>query len=119
MTTLLPVVESRLDEPSLAINPELAARWLEAFLRDELVERRGIGKAILGLSGGTCAFSPRGDLIASAGPLDECVVKVQLDRAEVDIARATIPLLGDLSAVLPDLWLDEEIPVTRRLEERG
>jgi NAD+ synthase len=52
MTTLLPVVESRLDEPSLAINPELAARWLEAFLHDELVVRRGIGKAILGLSGG-------------------------------------------------------------------
>ncbi|HEY6234700.1 MAG TPA: NAD+ synthase [Candidatus Elarobacter sp.] len=52
MTTLLPVVEARLDEPSLAIDPELAARWLEAFLRDELVVRRGIGKAILGLSGG-------------------------------------------------------------------
>jgi NAD+ synthetase len=49
---LLPVVDARLDEPSLAINPELAARWLEAFLRDELVVRRGIGKAILGLSGG-------------------------------------------------------------------
>ena len=52
MTTLLPVVESRLGEPSLAINPALAARWLEAFLYDELVVRRGIGKAILGLSGG-------------------------------------------------------------------
>jgi NAD+ synthase len=52
VTTLLPVVEARLDEPSLAINPELAARWLEAFLRDELVVRRGIGKAIIGLSGG-------------------------------------------------------------------
>jgi len=50
--TALPVVASRLDEPSLAINAELAARWLEAFLRDELVVRRGIGKAILGLSGG-------------------------------------------------------------------
>lgn len=52
MTALLPVVEARLDEPSLKINPELAARWLEAFLRDELVVRRGIGKAVLGLSGG-------------------------------------------------------------------
>jgi len=52
VTTLLPVVESRLGEPSLAINPALAARWLEAFLYDELVVRRGIGKAILGLSGG-------------------------------------------------------------------
>jgi len=50
--TPLPVVDARLDEPSLAINPELAARWLEAFLRDELVVRRGMGKAILGLSGG-------------------------------------------------------------------
>ncbi|MDP9104525.1 MAG: NAD+ synthase [Candidatus Eremiobacteraeota bacterium] len=48
----MPVVEARLDEPSLAINPALAARWLEAFLHDELVVRRGIGKAILGLSGG-------------------------------------------------------------------
>jgi N-carbamoylputrescine amidase len=71
-----------------------------------------------GMSGGTCAFSPRGDLLQSAGPFDECVVTVRLERAEVDLARATIPLLGDLSAVLPDLWLDEEIPVTRRLEER-
>jgi N-carbamoylputrescine amidase len=72
-----------------------------------------------GMSGGTCAFSPRGDLLASAGPLDACIVRVELDPAEVDLARATIPLLGDLSAVLPDLWLDEGIPVTRRLEERA
>jgi NAD+ synthase len=52
VTTLLPVVDARPDEPSLAINPALAARWLEAFLRDEMVVRRGVGKAILGLSGG-------------------------------------------------------------------
>ncbi|MDQ6926316.1 MAG: NAD+ synthase [Candidatus Eremiobacteraeota bacterium] len=52
MTALLPVVAAPLDEPSLAIDPALAARWLEAFLRDELVERRRIGRAILGLSGG-------------------------------------------------------------------
>lgn len=47
-----PVVEAPLSEPSLAIDAELTARWLEAFLRDEMVLRRGIGKAILGLSGG-------------------------------------------------------------------
>jgi N-carbamoylputrescine amidase len=70
-----------------------------------------------GMSGGTCAFSPRGDLVASAGPLEQCIITVTLDRGEVDLARATIPLLGDLSAVLPDLWLDDEIPVMRRLEE--
>ncbi len=70
-----------------------------------------------GMSGGTCAVSPRGDVLQSAGPLDPCIVTVRLDPQEVDLARATIPLLGDLSAVLPDLWLDDEIPVTRRLEE--
>ena len=35
-----------------AINPELAERWLVAFLRDEIVERRGIERAVIGLSGG-------------------------------------------------------------------
>jgi NAD+ synthetase len=34
------------------INPEVATRWLEAFLRDELIERRGIHRAVIGLSGG-------------------------------------------------------------------
>jgi NAD+ synthase len=48
----LPIVDAPVDEPSLRINPALTASWLEAFLRDELVERRGIGRAILGLSGG-------------------------------------------------------------------
>ncbi len=70
-----------------------------------------------GMSGSTSAFSPRGDLLASLGPLEPGIISIELDPAEVDLARATIPLLGDLSAVLPDLWLDDEIPVTRRLEE--
>ncbi|HUN28849.1 MAG TPA: NAD+ synthase [Alphaproteobacteria bacterium] len=35
-----------------AINAEVATRWLEAFLRDELIERRGIHRAVIGLSGG-------------------------------------------------------------------
>jgi predicted amidohydrolase len=71
-----------------------------------------------GMSGSTAAFSPRGELLASLGPLEPGILSVELDPAEVDLARATIPLLGDLSAVLPDLWLDDEIPVTRRLEEQ-
>ncbi|MDB5028158.1 MAG: putative amidohydrolase, partial [Candidatus Eremiobacteraeota bacterium] len=41
-----------------------------------------------GMSGGTCAFSPRGDLLQTAGLLDACIVKVELDPTEVDLARA-------------------------------
>jgi NAD+ synthetase len=49
---IYPVIEARLDEPSLAIDPNLTTEWLAAFLHDEMVERRGVGRAVIGLSGG-------------------------------------------------------------------
>jgi NAD+ synthetase len=49
---MLDVIEAKPRLPSLRIDAALAARWLEAFLRDELIERRGIGHAVVGLSGG-------------------------------------------------------------------
>jgi NAD+ synthetase len=49
---IYPVIEARLDEPSLAIDPALTAEWLVAFLHDEMIERRGVGRAVIGLSGG-------------------------------------------------------------------
>lgn len=36
----------------LALDPELARRWLVSFLKDEVVARRGFKKGIVGLSGG-------------------------------------------------------------------
>jgi len=50
----LTVVRATTDALQLppSINPEVAARWLVAFLRDEMIERRGIGRAVVGLSGG-------------------------------------------------------------------
>lgn len=38
--------------PSLGIDVELTTLWLVAFLRDELITRRNLTKAVLGLSGG-------------------------------------------------------------------
>jgi NAD+ synthetase len=50
---MLPVVEvPRERDHAPSIDGALTERWLVAFLRDELVERRGIGRAVLGLSGG-------------------------------------------------------------------
>lgn len=46
------MIEAAQRQPDLAIDPALAATWLEAFLYDELVVRRGISRAVLGLSGG-------------------------------------------------------------------
>jgi NAD+ synthetase len=46
------IIDARLGAPSLEIDCALTAEWLEAFLRDELVERRGVRNAVVGLSGG-------------------------------------------------------------------
>jgi NAD+ synthetase len=52
VTALLPVIDALPSSPSLDIDCALAAEWLEAFLRDELIERRGVRNAVVGLSGG-------------------------------------------------------------------
>jgi len=51
---MLPVIEAKraaLTKPP-TINPAVAATWLEAFLHDELVIRRNMQRAVIGLSGG-------------------------------------------------------------------
>jgi NAD+ synthase len=50
---MLPIVEA--PAPSIGppgIDAAVTARWLVAFLRDELIVRRGIPRAVIGLSGG-------------------------------------------------------------------
>jgi NAD+ synthase len=41
-----------MSDENIRIDAPLVAGWLEKFLRAECIERRGIGKAVLGLSGG-------------------------------------------------------------------
>jgi NAD+ synthetase len=49
----LPIVENRAGvPPPPSIDPGVAAGWLIAFLRDELIVRRRIPRAVIGLSGG-------------------------------------------------------------------
>ena len=51
--------------------------------------------------------------IVQAPPNEACIVRADLDLREIDLARASLPLLGDLAAVLPDLLLDDELPLPR------
>jgi NAD+ synthetase len=51
-STSLPFVSDPAAPDPLAVDPDLLERWLVAFLRDEIVERRGFEKGIVGLSGG-------------------------------------------------------------------
>jgi predicted amidohydrolase len=66
-----------------------------------------------GMSGGSCVVSPRGEILEALDELSVAILRASLDPGEVDVARATLPLLGDLSAVLPDLWYDESLPLPR------
>ncbi len=68
-----------------------------------------------GMSGSSCVVSPRGEILATADELSVTIVRAALDPAEVDLARASLPLLGDLSSVLPDLWYDDELPLPRNV----
>jgi predicted amidohydrolase len=64
-----------------------------------------------GMTGSSCAIDPSGNVLVAAPALGAHLVRVDLDLGDIDIARARLPLLGDLRAVLPDLLLDDELPL--------
>jgi N-carbamoylputrescine amidase len=70
-----------------------------------------------GMTGNSCAIDPWGDVLVQAPALGAAIVRVDLDLREIELARANLPLLGDLRAVLPDLLLDRAWPLAR--DERG
>ena len=74
-----------------------------------------------GMTGSSCAIDPRGHVLVEAPASEACIVRAKLDLREIDLARASAPLIGDLGAVLPDLLLDEDLPLprgTRELSDR-
>jgi predicted amidohydrolase len=66
-----------------------------------------------GMTGSSSIIDPWGRTQVQGPDIGECVVRGFIDPREGDLARATLPLLGDLNAVLPDLLLDEELPLPK------
>jgi len=66
-----------------------------------------------GMSGTSCVVDPRGAILVEAPSFESCILRCDLDLREIDLARAGLPLLGDLGSALPDLLLDEELPLPR------
>jgi N-carbamoylputrescine amidase len=64
-----------------------------------------------GMTGNSCAIDPWGNVLVQAPALGDAIVRVDLDLREIELARASLPLLGDLRAVLPDLLLDRAWPI--------
>ena len=70
-----------------------------------------------GMTGSSCAIDPRGTVLVEGPPDQACILRARLDLREIDLARASLPLIGDLEAVLPDLLLDEELPLPRGMRD--
>jgi predicted amidohydrolase len=70
-----------------------------------------------GMTGSSRVVDPRGRTVVQAPALGAHIIRATLDMREIDLARATLPLLGDLSAVLPDLLLDDELPLPRGVRD--
>jgi N-carbamoylputrescine amidase len=70
-----------------------------------------------GMTGSSCVIDPRGRVLVQGPAFEACIVRADLDLREIDLARASLPLLGDLESALPDLLLDEELPLPRNRYE--
>ena len=66
-----------------------------------------------GMTGSSSIIDPRGVVTVEGPEFGECVISGTIDLREADLARASLPLLGDLNAVLPDLLLDDELPLPK------
>ncbi|HEY9181294.1 MAG TPA: nitrilase-related carbon-nitrogen hydrolase [Candidatus Baltobacteraceae bacterium] len=69
-----------------------------------------------GMTGSSRIVDPHGRTLVQAPALGAHIIRAHIDLREIDLARARLPLLGDLSAVLPDLLLDDELPLPSRRE---
>lgn len=66
-----------------------------------------------GMTGSSFIVDPQGSILVRAPATEACIIRADLDLGAIDRARATLPLLGDLAAVLPNLLLDPELPLPR------
>jgi len=66
-----------------------------------------------GMTGSSCVIDPRGEVVVVGPATEACIVRATIDLREIDLARASLPLLGDLGAALADLLLDDELPLPR------
>lgn len=67
-----------------------------------------------GMTGASCIVDPFGNVVVKGPVLGACILRADIDLNAIALARASLPLLGDLNAVLPDLLLDDELPLPRR-----
>ena len=99
----LPVIEARAADPlaALAIDGAMTAKWLEAFLHDELRVRRNIGRAVLGLSGGIDSAVVAYLCARALGPRNVHAIRMPYRTSSADS-------LHDAQLVIDELGIDAQ-----------
>jgi predicted amidohydrolase len=62
-----------------------------------------------GMTGSSSVIDPFGEALVTAPALGAHILSAELDFSDIDVARSRLPLLGDLTAVLPDLLFDVDL----------
>jgi NAD+ synthase len=109
---MLPVVEAVAEraDTALALDGPLAERWLVAFLRDELIERRGIKRAVLGLSGGVDSAVTAFLAARALGPENVYAIRMPYRSSSADS-------LSDAQRVVDKLGINGlTIPITEAVD---
>lgn len=120
----LPIVRSVALDPEsdlpLQLNAELASEWLVSFLRDEVLRRRGIKTAVLGLSGGVDSAVVAYLCARAFGPENVWAIRMPYklsSQESLDHAQLVIDDLGLQSRTVPitgmvDGYIAEEPEIT-------
>ena len=125
LATACAIVAPMVRDDPMQIDPDLVARWLEAFLQNEMVRRRGFDKGIVGLSGGidssvSAALAVRA--LGSDGVIgvrmpyrtssDESLEHAEMLAAQLGIDLCTVDISGSVDAYLEAA--DPDADPTRR-----
>src|SRR6267143_1332871 len=127
-TTQLHLVGRGVEEGDpLAIDTDLARRWLTSFLKDEIVRRRGFTKGIVGLSGGVDSSLTAFLAVEALGPENVIGVRMpyrtsspeSLEHAllviqTLGIQSVTIDITAAVEGYLSQVEQDGEADPTRR-----
>ncbi len=96
---MLPIVSPRreADHAIPTLDGAVAAAWLSAFLRDEMIDRRNVHRAVVGLSGGVDSAVTAYLCARALGPQNVYAVRLPYatsSRASLDDAQLVVDALG-------------------------
>jgi NAD+ synthase len=94
---MLTVVKAQIAAHAPQLDGPVAAAWLTAFLRDEILERRGIERAVVGLSGGVDSAVTAYLCARALGARNVHAIRLPYatsSRASLDDAQLVVDALG-------------------------